>query len=798
MWGSKSSNLARGLTKSIAEDKLKAFNIGNMNLKKSLSKREQDDEKKKRDQEEAINAYKDFVESFEDSGKAINKSWVKGGVVNPDKSSKGGSNSSRIYKPTSKLAELASTFSSVKKESERERDRDEEYSSRKPGSDKKKTNLEMFKDELKNMQEERQQRRQTKSMFGLLDDKSSSSSKLKAEDIEASLKASGSSSGGYTYVDDVQTTNIYLGNINPKMTEQQLCEEFGRHGPLASVKVMWPRSEEERARNRNCGFVAFMNRRDAERAMADLEGRELMNFEMKLGWGKAVPIPPHPVYIPPSLAELTMPPPPSGLPFNAQPKAGHSASDSFEKTLAQSTVKVVIPTERNLVCIIHHMIEFVVREGPMFEAMIMNKELNNPLFRFLFENQSPAHIYYRWKLFSILQGESTHQWRTEPFVMFKGGSLWQPPPVNPYTQGMPEELVKNRDSRSTNNDRDRSSDSRSRRHEEEELEEERTPDSPSEQRNKRGQLSESQRDRLEDMLRDLTPERSKIGDAMVWCLEHADAAEEIVECISESLSILQTPLPKKIARLFLVSDILHNSSVKIPHVSSFRRHFEPKLAVIMKDIRDAYKRIDARLKAEQFKQRVMMCFRAWEDWAIYPNDLLIYVQNIFLDLISGNDDTEVKDDEEMAEGIDLDGVPLSDIGGLADTHDDIDGKPLDDFTDLPSNGTNSKGKDHADKGAAKFKAAEMAHVDESLLIQQAVTSSKWDFFEQGPDDDNKDKDDDDIDGMPMEDETAYSRGGDADSSDDDSAARYTSSSTTHSLTNEERRIKLREIELKVA
>jgi len=27
------------------------------------------------------------------------------------------------------------------------------------------------------------------------------------------------------------------------------------------------------------------------------------------------------------------------------------------------------------------MIEFVVREGPMFEAMIMHREMNNPLFR---------------------------------------------------------------------------------------------------------------------------------------------------------------------------------------------------------------------------------------------------------------------------------------------------------------------------------------------------------------------------------------------------------------------------------
>lgn len=45
----------------------------------------------------------------------------------------------------------------------------------------------------------------------------------------------------------------------------------------------------------------------------------IMNFEMKLGWGKGVPIPPHPIYIPPSMVEHTLPPPPSGLPFNAQP-----------------------------------------------------------------------------------------------------------------------------------------------------------------------------------------------------------------------------------------------------------------------------------------------------------------------------------------------------------------------------------------------------------------------------------------------------------------------------------------------
>ena len=32
-------------------------------------------------------------------------------------------------------------------------------------------------------------------------------------------------------------------------------------------------------------------------------------------------------------------------------------------------------------CLIHRMIEFVVREGPIFEAMIMRREMNNPQYR---------------------------------------------------------------------------------------------------------------------------------------------------------------------------------------------------------------------------------------------------------------------------------------------------------------------------------------------------------------------------------------------------------------------------------
>jgi len=80
-----------------------------------------------------------------------------------------------------------------------------------------------------------------------------------------------------------------------------------------------------------------------------------------------------------------------------------------------------------------------------------------------------------------------------------------------------------------------------------------------------------QRDRLGDILREITSDRIKIGEAMVWCLEHADSAEEVVEIITDSLSIPDTQLPKKLARLYIVCDILYNSSAKLPNVSYYRK-----------------------------------------------------------------------------------------------------------------------------------------------------------------------------------------------------------------------------------
>ncbi|KAI8770541.1 U2 snRNP-associated SURP motif-containing protein [Biomphalaria glabrata] len=792
--------------KGLSESKLRAFDIGNMSLgTKSLSKRELEEMKRRKDEEATAAVYQEFVASFEDAGK-LNKSWVKGGVVNPDKKSDEKSGGSRLYKPTSKLAQLASTFSSTKEIKREEERREEKFKSqafgKKKKDEKKKSNLELFKEELKSIQEQREERHAIKKARGdtvAVENPEIMTSALRSSSVY-DIDSSGSFPRGMGEPGDENTTNIYVGNINPKMTEKELCEIFGKYGPLASVKIMWPRTEEERSRGRNCGFVAFMNRKDGERAMNALKGKEINAFEMKLGWGKAVPIPPHPIYIPPALAELTQPPPPSGLPFNAQIKRRKDRDytsgqlhvlpenpDELDQTLANAVVKVVIPTERQLLALIHRMVEFVVREGPMFEAMIMNRELNNPFFRFLFDNKSPAHTYYRWKLYSILHGDTATKWRTEEFRMFKGGSIWRPPPINPFTQGMPEDLVN------------------------------REANSEFELILRKGKLTNSQRDRLEDVLRELTPERMKIAEAMVWCLDHAEAAEEIVECIAESLSILQTPLPKKIARLFLVSDILFNSSAKVPNASFFRKFFQSKLKEIFKDINESYEKIEGRLKAEQFKQKVMNCFRAWEDWAVYPNDFLITLQNIFLGLVMPTKDESPE--RKIEKPLDLDGAPLEDVDGFPlavlpkpvpdldgdEIKEDVDGLPLME-ADIDGDPFPAKAPTPPPTAAQPaFIRSKWEEVDETELQAQAMTTSKWEMLE--PEEEaNTHETGEDIDGMPLDDTNRPSNV-QSDESDNESEPDSVSMSRSsmqdnvynlkYSQLSEERRQKLREIEVKV-
>ncbi|KAJ8982514.1 hypothetical protein NQ317_018555 [Molorchus minor] len=418
---------------------------------------------------------------------------------------------------------------------------------------------------------------------------------------------------GYFEGGDPHSTNLFVANLNSKITESHLMMEFGAYGPLASVKIMWPRGEEKQ-RNSNCGFVAFMSRKDAERALRENKNRD----DMRVGWGKSVEIPAHPIYIPSELLKLYLPPPLSGLPFNAQPPESYKTTDEqeFNELLYNCVVKVTIPLNKKMLMLVHRMVEFVVKEGPMFEAFIMNREMGNPEFNFLFDYQSPVHVYYRWKLFSILNGDNKKNWPMNPFRMFKGGSIWLPPIEPNYTEGMPEQLI-NGDERAVDSTK----------------------------------LSESQTSRLINLIRNLSLNRSKIAEAMLFCLNHSLALNDAIDIIIESMKSLGTNPLKKIARLYLLSDVLFNSRRFKVDIES--GDFD--LMEAFKVFRESLNRMKTVCDKDNFRTRVLRVLHQWDVCGTISAGFVQKAVSLFLD---SPEPTSNIDDDSSSIDEPLDGASL--------------------------------------------------------------------------------------------------------------------------------------------
>jgi U2-associated protein SR140 len=78
--------------------------------------------------------------------------------------------------------------------------------------------------------------------------------------------------------DDSTTTNLYLSNLSSMVTEELLYEIFRKFGEINSIKIMWPRSEDEKFRKRNCGFVSFKHRSDASDAIVSQSHSFLLSY----------------------------------------------------------------------------------------------------------------------------------------------------------------------------------------------------------------------------------------------------------------------------------------------------------------------------------------------------------------------------------------------------------------------------------------------------------------------------------------------------------------------------------------
>ncbi|GMI88479.1 reduced red-light responses in cry1cry2 background 1 [Hibiscus trionum] len=569
--------------------------------------REEEEAKKKREEDETARLYEEFVASFQGDNAPGSKAFVRGGTINPNEKFKPNSEGEKSkdgvsvpkkgsrYVPSFIPPPLAAKGKeSEKREEERPKEK-EKVKSR---------NIDHFMEELKHEQEMRERRNQEREHWrdGGHSDIAAPSSHFDElpDDFDPSGKLPGSFDDG-----DPQTTNLYVGNLSPKVDENFLLRTFGRFGPIASVKIMWPRTEEERRRQRNCGFVAFMNRADGQAAKDEMQGVVVYEYELKIGWGKSVALPSQALPAPPpghmairskegSSIILSGP---SGPPVTSIP----NQNSELVLTPNVPDIMVIPPDDDHLRHVIDAMSLYVLDGGCAFEQAIMERGRSNPLFSFLFELGSKEHTYYVWRLYSFAQGDTLQRWRTEPFIMITGSGRWVPPPL-PTTKSLDHE----KESSVTY------AAGRSRR-----LEPERT-------------LTDPQRDEFEDMLRALTLERSQIKEAMGFALDNADAAGEIVEVVTESLTLKETPIPTKVARLMLVSDILHNSSAPVKNASAYRTKFEATLPDIMESFNDLYRSVTGRITAEALKERVLKVLQVWSDWFLFSDAYVNGLRATFL------------------------------------------------------------------------------------------------------------------------------------------------------------------------
>ncbi|XP_057754770.1 polyadenylate-binding protein RBP45-like [Arachis stenosperma] len=91
-------------------------------------------------------------------------------------------------------------------------------------------------------------------------------------------KASYQNPQGAQNENDPTNTTIFVGNLDPNVTDDLLRQVFGQYGELVHVKI---------PTGKRCGFVQFADRSCAEEALRVLNGSQLGGQNVRLSWGRS-------------------------------------------------------------------------------------------------------------------------------------------------------------------------------------------------------------------------------------------------------------------------------------------------------------------------------------------------------------------------------------------------------------------------------------------------------------------------------------------------------------------------------
>ncbi|KAH9176395.1 hypothetical protein EDB89DRAFT_1941163 [Lactarius sanguifluus] len=668
--------------KTVDDQKLSQYAQGTVRKSKREKEKEAAEAKRKEEEEQAAKAYAEFLDAFdaEDNGNAR----------------RGGKSSSFVR--SSRDSGAAYTPSGPSRSHAQPRSMRAFEQSKSPSPPvvprpKGKRAMDAFLEEIKRDQADREAR------FAR------NSHARSATAMAAYEGQSGSKDRG-----DPETSNVFVANLPPHVTEQGLGNFFARMGPVGSVKIMWPRGDAAPGpgadmtaarRNRNSGlsgFVSFMRRKDAEDALKEFDGFDWGGSVLRVGWSKAVPIAAKPMYV--SQRSRSPSPAPERRRSRSRsydrdrdrrrdkrsrsrsysPRRGSRYSRSPKRAYGRYSKRSPSPrgprSPRGHATDDDEVTEIFIRtvaievkgHGQNYEESLKEMEKENPRYSFLTNPKHRKHRFYQ----SLVDKEGV---------------------IEPEFEDEGYNSVFSTDSA-------------------EESEKERT------RKTKLGKLA---RKRFEAMLRSLSGSRGELARCMAFSLEHAEAANEVADIIVASLVVDGTPVPRKLSRLHLICDILHNSAAPLPMAWKFRQEFQSRLGLVFDHFSTIYHSFPGRITAETFKSQITTVLDIWEDWIVFPPEFTLHLRQridgqvqeeapkveeipVVVEeyapapvsrfktssfkpaeepaehskTLTGQDDGgEVPMDEES----DIDGVPLGDVDG--EPLDDVDGEPMDDVDGAP-------------------------------------------------------------------------------------------------------------------
>eukprot|EP01155_Anaeramoeba_flamelloides_P049349 Anaeramoba_flamelloidesc41514_g1_i2.p2 GENE.c41514_g1_i2~~c41514_g1_i2.p2 ORF type:complete len:292 (-),score=61.59 c41514_g1_i2:14-889(-) len=146
-----------------------------------------------------------------------------------------------------------------------------------------------------------------------------------------------------------------------------------------------------------------------------------------------------------------------------------------------------------------------------------------------------------------------------------------------------------------------------------------------------GNLRELVRDQFVYIARNLTMSKKSIRDAMGFIFDNAEYSKELIVVLAQSLSLNETPLKTKIARLYLLSDILYNTRNSLKKGRVIRTAIMEHLENIFRSLNQYLHHIQERFKREELKKKVLNVVDFWNSKNMFTEYLCKSLKDIFLE-----------------------------------------------------------------------------------------------------------------------------------------------------------------------